>query len=157
MKYNVGDLVVFKGDLELLFNPFYKDETRRHMVKKVTEADEKFFTIYNEKGIEKSVLKNAFSCGMYEYMAFMQSTGMCYSWTDRNKLLHLEKDKDEICSIVMNVGRSQFEKDIYRYENEIESAKSRIERAKEVYALDVDSNCKLLDIEQKGMIDFDKK
>jgi len=77
MKYNIGDKVVRKSNLTMLFNPYHKAEKRRGLIHTITEATETLFTIYTDNGIYKSALENARSFGINQYIAYRQESGGC--------------------------------------------------------------------------------
>ena len=144
MKYNVGDRVVDKSDLTMLFNPFWKKEKRMRLMQIVTEANEKLFTVYNNKGHYKSTLENALSCGAHEYLAYHQNSGNCYSWSDQTRLLHLEHDKEEIREIMESDGAKHYNEDVDRHERTIALHKTSLEQTHETYAEDLQINRELL-------------
>lgn len=98
IKFNVGDVVVAESKLKSLSSLYNSKGSRTNLLDTVTESDKIFFTTQTDNGRHDSVLTNAFSCGMNEYMANTQKSG--HNMTGTERFLHLEKDKDEISQII---------------------------------------------------------
>jgi|GEM_PF-4889731 len=144
MKYNVSDKVVKISDLQLLFNPYHKESYRKNLIRTVTEANESYFTTYTNKDRCNSIIENAKSCGINNYMAFHQETGDCLSGFINDKLLHLEKDSDIIMNIMAKVGLQIYEKDMQHHYNEIKYHQSMLKSVQDTYTEDFRINMELL-------------
>lgn len=145
MKYNIGDKVIKEKDLDFLFNPYWKDNYRKGLIRVVTEANEKEFTIYNNKGYYESILKNGHSCGMNNYLIFFQSSGRQYSYPSPDVLLHLEKDKEYIKNKIKEIGEKTFKEDDERYKNNIAMYEKYRTKNKETYIKDLEYNLNLVE------------
>jgi hypothetical protein len=144
MKYNVGDKVLDKSDLEFLFNPFWKEKYRKNLLKTVTEADDKYFTIYKpNRDRYNSAIEEGLSCGANEYMVFYQSSGRTRNWASNTTLLHAEKDKDFIINFIKELGEKTFIKNDTSLENEIKRRERDRVELKETYGKDLIENLKI--------------
>lgn len=147
MKYNVGDKVVRDRDLQFLFNPYHKHEYRKHVIHTITEADENWFTFYTDKGRYNSVIEHSGSAACNEYLAYRQDSGKCRDWCDKSRMLHLEKDKEEIRQILEPIGREQYEKKAERCKKQIEYYEYLLIYETETYKADIRANNELLRLE----------
>lgn len=144
MKFNIGDKVIKEDDLDFLFNPYWKDKYRKSLIQTVTEANDKVFAIYNEKGRYNSTIENGYSCGMNNYLIYFQLSGYQDSWPHPTKLLHLEKDKEYIINKVENIGKETYEKDNQNVERQIAYYKAEKKRINEIYLKDLEDNLNLI-------------
>ena len=144
MKYNVGDKVVNTRDLSMLFNPYYKGAARARLIQTVTEADDQLFSVNDNRGNYCSTIAHAKSAGSNQYLARFQSSGMCYSGCSRDKLLHLEKDRDEIKRLVETAGNKQFQEDHKTYFERATYYQAMLKRTEDMYDEDMAVNFELL-------------
>lgn len=125
MKYNVGDKVIERDNLYLLFNPYWDKENRHFST--VTEANETYFSIYKPSCYE-SAIEEGLSCGANEYMVFYQSTGRTKNWASSTTLFHMEKDRDLILEIVNKLQLETMAKELETIKKERISIEARWER-----------------------------
>lgn len=145
MKYNVGDKVIEESHIDFLFNPYWKDKYRESLIRIVTEANEKHFTIYNKSsGRYNSTIEEGLSCGMNEYMIFFQSNGKTVNWASKTKYLHLEKDREQIIKTIRELGEKTFKEKDIRFKNQIIYYKNQRELNKKQYQDDLEINLKLI-------------
>lgn len=145
MKYQVGDKVLSERDLELLFNPYWKDKYRESLLKTVTEANDKYFSIYKPSRYD-SAIKEGLSCGANEYMIFYQESGNTKNWASKERLLHLVHDHQEIVNKIANIGNKTFEEKDTRIKNEIKQLQESLQRNIETYKNDIEVNLALISI-----------
>lgn len=145
MKYNVGDKVIEESDIDLLFNPYWKDDYRKSLIKIVTEANEKYFSIYKPSGDRyKTAIEEGLSCGANQYMIFYQESGRTVNWASKTKLLHLEKDKELIVKMIEELGEKTFKENDKRLKDKIIYYKTERERLNKQYQEDLEINLKLI-------------
>jgi hypothetical protein len=128
MKYNLGDKIIEIASIIFMTNPYHY----RKAVKSIC-------TIGSVDGDLFSPYENAkFGCiaGADQYMYYKRDTGTCLLH-GKSKMLHLEKDVDEIRSIILqeydkakSKEESEISKQIKKYESDILMLKDRIHRLK---------------------------
>lgn len=146
MKYNVGDKVLYEGDLELLFNPYHKAKYRNGLIHVVTEADEDYFTIFKPSSGYETAIKEGLSCSANAYTLFRQETGETLDSARKERLLHLLHDTEDIMQRIREIGEQGFkEKDDF-FTEQINRAKTQKEHAKETYESDMKINLRLVGV-----------
>lgn len=145
MKYKAGDKVLSERDLDLLFNPYWKDKYRKSLLKTVTEANDKYFSIYKPSRYN-SAIEEGLSCGANEYMIFYQESGNTRNWASKERLLHLVNDHDEIVNKIKSIGNKAFEEKDIRIKNEIKQLQESLQRNIETYQNDMEVNLALIDV-----------
>lgn len=137
MKFNVGDKVLEKNHLELLFNPYHKKRYRESLIKTVTEANEDYFSIHKPSSGYETAIEQGFSAGMNEHMIYRQSSGNCFSWSSKTRLFHLLEDKEEITSIIKTIGEENFNKDEEFILDQIELLKNDLTNKRKTFEGDL--------------------
>ena len=145
MKYQVGDKVLSERDLDLLFNPYWKDKYRKSLLKTVTEANDKYFSIYKPSRYD-SAIEEGLSCGANEYMIFYQESGNTKNWASRERLLHLIHDHDEIVNRITNIGNKAFEEKDISIKNQISLSQNALQRNIDIHQSDMQINLALVSI-----------
>ena len=145
MKYQVGDKVLSERDLELLFNPYWKNDYRRSLLKTVTEANDQYFSIYKPSRYD-SAIKEGLSCGVNEYMIFYQKSGNTKNWASKERLLHLEHDHEEIINRIKQIGDKAFKGKDTRIKNGIKQLQESLQRNIDTYQSDMEINLALVSI-----------
>lgn len=126
-KFKVGDKVINKTDLDFLFNPYHKESYRKKLIQTVTEANDKFFSIYKPTGRYTSVIKQALTAGANNFMIFNQSDGTCFCWASRGKMLHVSKDKEYIVSRIQSIGMAKLKEEKANIQSNIVSLQIRLD------------------------------
>jgi hypothetical protein len=145
LKYQVGDKVLLEKDLDLLFNPYWKDKYRKSLLKTVTEADDKYFSIYKPNRYN-SAIEEGLSCGANEYMIFYQESGNTRNWASRERLLHLVHDHEEIVKRIKSIGNKTFEEKDLGIKNDIKRLQESLQRNLEMYQKDMEINLALVNV-----------
>jgi len=145
LKYQVGDKVLSERDLDLLFNPYWKDKYRKSLLKTVTEANDKYFSIYKPSRYD-SAIEEGLSCGANEYMIFYQESGNTKNWASRERLLHLIHDHDEIVNRITNIGNKAFEEKDISIKNQISLSQNALQRNIDIHQSDMQINLALVSI-----------
>lgn len=146
MKYRVGDKVLFEGDLDFLFNDFHKERYRKGLIRTVTEANDKLFSIYKPEGRYKTAIEQGLAAGINRYMLFRQEDGRTLNWPGRERLLHLEKDHDYIVKKIKDIGFKDFIKSEQMYLSQINTAKNMLRIKKEEYNADLEKNLQIINV-----------
>lgn len=134
-KFNVGDRVVNKSDLELSFSIF-KEKHRKGLIQTVKEANEGYFNLQNETLGYPS--------------AYLQSTGM--NLIGDITILHLEKDRDKIQEILEAIEK-EHQSTIDKFEKEIDYLRFKQYDVKVVFKTDMAICKSLLGLEDKPTFD----
>lgn len=122
MKYNVGDKVINIGCIDYATNVYHYKNQLMGLVRTVVCANEDEFSIY-ENGLGSTA-----GCDSYKH--FSQLTGFSRSFPNPDRLLHLEKDHDEIEKIINDFFDKEYKKTENRRIEKIKEIESRIEKLK---------------------------
>lgn len=126
LKYNVGDKVLIVDDIEFLTNPYHYEWYLKHIICTVEYADKKYFSVYKDAVQFMAADKN-YIAGCNECLLNFQATGKQWSWPKPKTLLHLVKDKRQICDLIDAHFQSCFDKKMDETEKEIKKLQARID------------------------------
>lgn len=139
MKYNIGDKVINKEYIEFLFNPFWKKDYRKMIIRTVKDANESLFTV--DESIEYGC-----KCGSNEYVLHNQINGRQHYG---NRIyLHLIEDHDEIVKLISDIGKENYKNNKAFIMDKINRANADKKELKETFEEDMKVAMDLINIDE---------